>query len=197
MPDPAPPARSVRAGSGPLPRPMSAIVRPLHRYALTIASPSGNGMIQIRHVRPLVASLLLSLLAGPVFAADIYRWVDDEGVVHYTENPPRERPYEAVQAAPPPADDPEQRQQQIEQLEREIEGTISGRRQQREQRAAERARAQERAARCEELRGMRNKLANSPQVRDSSEDYRVIPYEERQEKLEQFDRRIEEVCNGA
>lgn len=154
-------------------------------------------MIRNRSARLLVCCLLLVLAAPPLGAARIYRWVDDEGVVHYSANPPTEETYERLEGAPPPADDPEQRREQVEALRREIEGTISERRQQREQRATERARAQERAARCQRLRSMREKLANSPQVRDSSEGYRVIPYEERQRKLEQFDRRIEEDCGDA
>lgn len=32
-------------------------------------------------------SLFLCCLAFPVNAADIYRWVDDQGVVHFTDNP--------------------------------------------------------------------------------------------------------------
>lgn len=35
-----------------------------------------------------VAALLGSLLAAPVMAAQFYKWTDENGVTHYSENPP-------------------------------------------------------------------------------------------------------------
>lgn len=32
--------------------------------------------------------LLASLMGGPRFAADVYKWVDADGVVHYSDRPP-------------------------------------------------------------------------------------------------------------
>lgn len=52
-----------------------------------------------------VAAALLAL-AAPA-AAQIYRWTDAEGVVHYTQTPPPSGNYQAVtQKAPPPSTAP-------------------------------------------------------------------------------------------
>ncbi|NPV06159.1 MAG: glutaredoxin family protein [Syntrophaceae bacterium] len=44
----------------------------------------------LRHLMPLCAAILLfvALAAGLSGAATLYRWVDDKGVVHVSENPP-------------------------------------------------------------------------------------------------------------
>lgn len=36
------------------------------------------------------------LLAGPVAAKEYFKWVDDNGVTHFTNSPPKDRPSEAV-----------------------------------------------------------------------------------------------------
>jgi len=41
-------------------------------------------------------------------AAQVYRWVDDKGQVHYTQTPPPGKNAEQVGAPPPPADAPNQ-----------------------------------------------------------------------------------------
>ncbi|WP_169449462.1 DUF4124 domain-containing protein [Marinimicrobium agarilyticum] len=40
---------------------------------------------------PLVAALLGGLVTLPALAEDVYRWVDDEGVTHFTAHPPKNR----------------------------------------------------------------------------------------------------------
>ena len=57
------------------------------------------------HIRP---ALLLTLLltATLSYASGIYKWIDDDGQVHYSQTPPPNRPAELIQGAPPPANDP-------------------------------------------------------------------------------------------
>ncbi|MDZ7828747.1 MAG: DUF4124 domain-containing protein [Halofilum sp. (in: g-proteobacteria)] len=142
----------------------------------------------------LALPLLLPAVTGIASAADVYRWVDDEGVVHFTQNPPNDRDSVKLDAANPPADDPEARREQVDQLEEEIESTVERRRMEREGRAADRAREEQRQQRCRQLRDDRERLMNTARVREG-EDYRVITPEERKQKLEQYNRRIEELCN--
>jgi hypothetical protein len=44
--------------------------------------------------------LLLAFAAGVCPAAEVYRWVDDEGVVNYGEKPPANRPAQPVKTEP-------------------------------------------------------------------------------------------------
>lgn len=146
----------------------------------------------------LVVAFLQPGLPGIASAADVYRWVDDEGVVHFTQNPPNDRDSVKVDAANPPADDPETQRERIEQLNEDTTTEIYKRRLEREAKAEERARTAQLAERCAELRDKRNKLANSPKVRARTDDgsYRVLPYEERQQKLAEYDRMIADRCEG-
>ncbi|WP_347331163.1 DUF4124 domain-containing protein [Marinimicrobium locisalis] len=40
---------------------------------------------------PLAAALMTGLAALPTLAEDVYRWVDDDGVTHFTSHPPKNR----------------------------------------------------------------------------------------------------------
>ena len=46
-----------------------------------------------------VTALLLATVAAGA-STTIYKWVDDDGVVHYGDNPPSDRPVERVDATP-------------------------------------------------------------------------------------------------
>ena len=62
--------------------------------------------------------LLVLLLAGTV-AAGIYKWIDDEGRVHFGANPPQE--YESREITPPQAPTEEDVRQSQERLNRLME----------------------------------------------------------------------------
>ncbi len=54
---------------------------------------------------------LAGLVAMPVLAqAQLYRWVDDKGQVHYTQTPPKSGQFVTPRAAPPPSANPNQEQ---------------------------------------------------------------------------------------
>lgn len=146
----------------------------------------------------LTAIAIAMLLATPsTAAAEIYRWVDDEGVVHYSQQPPGDRAAKRVEAARPPADDPEQRRAATEDLRESNRVHFHEQRLKREEQARERERQADLRDFCNRLRGKREKLANSPKVRAQTEDgYRVMSYEERQQKLQVFDRRLAEHCGS-
>lgn len=48
-------------------------------------------------MRTLIWSLLLSCsLAFSLEASEVYKWVDEDGVVHFTDRPPQDQPYDQV-----------------------------------------------------------------------------------------------------
>jgi hypothetical protein len=114
------------------------------------------------YVLPLAASLL-ALLPAPPAAAEIYKWVDEKGVVNYGTTPPsgravKELPKEApgvtVVPAPPPLPPAAARNPTDERVER-LENALAAEKAARdaqEQRAEERRRAA--VAQCEENRGV-------------------------------------------
>jgi len=50
-----------------------------------------------------LAALLLALFAAPVLAKELYRWVDEKGVVHYSDKRPEGQAFERRQMANDPA----------------------------------------------------------------------------------------------
>jgi len=155
-------------------------------------------MTRTAYLALLMLAVLQSGWPDTAHAADAYRWVDDEGVVHFTQNPPNDRDSVKVDAANPPAEDPAARRERIDKLNEDTTTEIYKRQLEREAEAEERARTARLAERCAELRDKRNKLANSPKVRARTGDggYRVLSYEERQEKLADYDRMIADRCDG-
>ena len=86
------------------------------------------------------ALLLALLLATPLsHASDIYKWVDDDGQVHYTQMPPSGRPSERIKGAAPPANDPEAERSD---LQRQMDA-FDERRAQRDEEFAEQKREEE------------------------------------------------------
>lgn len=56
--------------------------------------------------RVLLIPVAAGLLAGSLSAAEVYKWVDENGVVHYTDTPPERQQAEQVEIAPPAATPP-------------------------------------------------------------------------------------------
>jgi len=62
--------------------------------------------LRCRRRKPLATiSLLLACLLPPGAGAEIFKWVDDEGKVHYGDSAPHERESETIQTPPPPSDE--------------------------------------------------------------------------------------------
>lgn len=65
-------------------------------------------------------AVLISLLAALLFVVGaIYKWVDEQGKVHYSDTPPPGRQYEVVTTAPGPSDEQQAEARQRAQATRE------------------------------------------------------------------------------
>lgn len=58
------------------------------------------------NMRSIPYALLTLLCAGSLAAADVHRWVDEDGVVHYGDQPPETAQTEELHIIPPPSDSP-------------------------------------------------------------------------------------------
>jgi len=148
----------------------------------------------------LLLACLLTGLTGPVSAekdSAIYKWTDDGGVVQYSQTPPPDRPSERMRRAPPPPEDP---------------GAVQGKLQERVKAMEERQAAQEDAAdkskKEEEIKKIvkkncdtaRKNLANlqlgGPRAyRTADGQVKRLTEEERQARIEEANKQIEEFCN--
>ncbi len=144
-----------------------------------------------------LGSLLLAL-APTVMAAQVYKWVDAQGITHFGAQPPEGTdaatvntntappkpssnfppPAAAMPTLPPSAD--EKQKAADEKVRQEV--------------AQQEA---ERAKQCQQLRTDVAQLKNNPRIRvdDGNGDLRRISEEERQERIAASEKSIRENCN--
>lgn len=140
-----------------------------------------------------LAGGLLLALSSTAMAAQVYKWVDAQGVTHFGAQPPQgqqvetvntvtapARPAAASQASPQgePAAAPDQRS-----IDRQVKQQVA------EQEA-------ERKRYCETLRTNLAQLQNNPRVRvEENGEVRRITEEERQARITETQEKIVENCN--
>ncbi|MGK9045736.1 DUF4124 domain-containing protein [Stutzerimonas chloritidismutans] len=138
-----------------------------------------------------LAGGLLLALCGNVMAAQVYKWVDAQGVTHFGAQPPQGQQVESVNTVTAPAkpaatpapvaeDETEDDQQSID---RKVKRQVA------EQEA-------ERKRYCETMRTNLAQLQNNPRVRvEEKGETRRITEEERQAKIAETRGKIAENCN--
>ncbi len=138
-----------------------------------------------------LAGGLVLALCGNVMAAQVYKWVDAQGVTHFGAQPPQGQQVETVNTVTAPAksttmpapvveDETEVDQQSID---RKVKRQVA------EQEA-------ERKRYCETMRTNLAQLQNNPRVRvEEKGETRRITEEERQAKIAETRGKIAENCN--
>jgi|TARA_A100001391_G_scaffold157254_2_gene115485 hypothetical protein len=138
-----------------------------------------------------LAGGLVLALCGNVMAAQVYKWVDAQGVTHFGAQPPQGQQVETVNTVTAPAksttmpapvveDETEVDQQSID---RKVKRQVA------EQEA-------ERKRYCETMRTNLAQLQNNPRVRvEEKGETRRITEEERQAKIAETRSKIAENCN--
>lgn len=147
-------------------------------------------------MRPATAlTLLLAMLSTPCQAA-IYKWVDEKGVTHYTEQPPPDGkgqeieprlPQASKQTTHPPASKPEGSKGANDQPTDQVNGkpkevlTVS---------------PDQLAEQCQKARQRLQQLESSPRILYRGADGEMIraPEEERQRMIDEERKRIELYC---
>lgn len=146
---------------------------------------------------PVLFGLLLGLVFSvPAHAAEIYKWIDEDGVTHYGQEPPPSADAKRVGVDSPPDEEVERERQEMEDTGEELEANREARREaEREERRSAEEREQ-RERRCADLRESLKKLTENRRllVPDGEGDVRRLPEEERQERVAERRRQIEENC---
>lgn len=112
---------------------------------------------------PAAAALLLAITPA-ISAAAIYKWVDQQGNVHYGSNPPAGQPAQTIQPPPPP---PAGSAQETKQLNKAVKAADAERAKQNkaQQKAAkEAARKKTMEANCRKARTQINMLHNRHRI---------------------------------
>ncbi|HEB98054.1 MAG TPA: DUF4124 domain-containing protein [Thiotrichales bacterium] len=99
---------------------------------------------------PLLAAAILVL--ATTAQAGIYKWVDENGQVHYGERPPPGSDYSSVAPPPPPATDTGTGQERIEKTREFLETSRKAREKAKQDAEKARAEAERRRKNCEAAR---------------------------------------------
>lgn len=144
----------------------------------------------------LTLCVLCSVVSIPAQAADFYRWVDDNGVTHYSQTPPPHRQTDQLKPPPPPAEDPAQAR---ERLDAQLQA-LNERRQEREQEAETERQALEaeriRKKNCQIARSNLENLetATNSLMRLPDGSHERLDEETRQAKMDEARQAIEKYC---
>lgn len=144
----------------------------------------------------LMLCVVCSVVSTPAQAADFYRWVDDNGVTHYSQTPPPHRQTHQLKPPPPPAEDPAQAR---ERLDAQVQA-LNERRREREQEAeAERQALEAEQVRQQNCQIARSNLENleiatNSLMRLPDGSYERLDEETRQAKMDEARQAIEKYC---
>ncbi|MDN6856024.1 DUF4124 domain-containing protein [Pseudomonas sp. CAN2814] len=143
-----------------------------------------------------LGSLLLAL-APTVMAAQVYKWVDAQGITHFGAQPPEGTSADTVNTstaqpkasnfpppAPPKATLPPSEDEKQKAVDAKVKQEVA-------QQEAQRVKQ------CEQLRIDLAQMKNNPRIRvdDGSGELRRIGEEERQERIAKSEKDIRENCN--
>jgi hypothetical protein len=139
----------------------------------------------------LTGSLMLALSATAM-ASEVYKWVDAQGVTHFSAQPPQGQPATAINTSvPPPRQAPAEPAPSVEERLDPEQAAID--KKVKEQVATQEA---ERKQYCESARTNLAQLENNPRLRIEEEgEVRRIDENERQERIVELKKSIAENCN--
>jgi hypothetical protein len=133
-------------------------------------------------------------LASPSLLAEMYKWVDDQGQVQYSQSPPPGRPAQTVK--PPPKVDSKAAREKLKQQLQDFEVRGDKRQEQAEADQKTQKQADERKAACEAARERLATLEGKPRILQYAEDgsSKRLSEEERQAGIAEARKKVEKHC---
>jgi type IV secretory pathway VirB10-like protein len=128
--------------------------------------------------------------------ADIYKWVDAEGQIHYSQHAPQNQEAQLIKTPPPPTINPDDAQKPVDAL---IEQQTKSTKEKQERLEKLKADAEQDAIRKENCRLAQHNLQqyqNNPnrRITDANGNVTRPPQEERQNKIIEFQQYIKDNC---
>ena len=149
----------------------------------------------IPYLRQFCLFLLLSTMSMMGYA-DVYKWVDEEGQIHYSQIAPIGQATEVLKAPPPPTILPADAQQKIDQLINEQNEAKYERKRHVQQQQQEIKQQEQQQENCKRSQDNLQKFLDNPGRRFKQADGTVIRLaeEERQKRIQEFKQDIKEYC---
>jgi hypothetical protein len=151
-------------------------------------------------MKPFPVSLLLStfLLTGSHAMAGIYRWVDDQGQVVYSQTPPPgDREVSELAPPPPPAEAPDAALERIRSQTRKLEKASQERREEKAEKDKRKQEEKIRKKNCETARRNLETLKSRPPntlYRTGEGEYRRFTIDELNQQIAEQEKLIRENC---
>ncbi|WP_457667920.1 DUF4124 domain-containing protein [Thiolapillus sp.] len=144
----------------------------------------------------LSASLLIMITSA---SAGMYRWVDDQGNVVYSQQPPPDnRASKNIAPPPPPAESPEDSLEKSRELNKKLDAIQEERNKARQERLKAESERKERKARCSSAQKDLKILMERPSntlYRTGEDEWQRFTQEERSERIGKLKEVIKENCN--
>jgi len=146
-----------------------------------------------------ITALLIAFLATNVSMAGLYKWTDDKGQVHYSDKVPGDTKAKSESLNPNTAL-PSGVEKEKSKLDKQVEEMNKRRAEEKkkEEEANKKAAAEKvRKEQCMTLRkNMQTFLTKNRVSKTVNGEKVVIPYEERVKKMEETQKKLDEVCKG-
>lgn len=142
-------------------------------------------------------SLLTLLLFLPLTAAAvIYKWVDEDGNINYSEAPPPNIAATRLKAPPPPPVDPDQAMQALRDRAKAFDERRENRHKSAEELAENKQTAEKKQQRCAQLKKNLDTLNAHTRIQKQNEkgEYVALDDQQRLNSIEETKKRIKEEC---
>ena len=142
-------------------------------------------------------SLGIILLTAPIIGhSKMYKWVDEQGVTHYSQTPPQQGPVETIKPAPEPSADPAQSKSR---LNKQVEAFNERRKNKQEAQQKEdqtTAEQKERDTFCEQVRTNLASAKNNQRIAERTDDGQLVQLseEQRQAKIKKYEDQLQKFC---
>lgn len=136
--------------------------------------------------------LLLVLLAATAQAADIYRWTDAQGRVHYGDRAPASGAQKIVEPPPPSELSPDEANARLEAIRKQRRDALEARAKAKEEKAKSKDQQAKLAAQCAAARQQLQSTRAAQRIRDA--DGHWYTGDERVKKISELEASIREHC---
>ena len=149
----------------------------------------------IPHLRLVCLTFMLSLFTTTAFA-EIFKWVDENGQTHYSQQAPRDLPATVIKTPPPPTIDPNIAQQQVDELITEQEAEDQIRLEQQNQQKIEAEQLANQQRNCKIAQQQLEQYQNNPgrRIMDADGNVSRLAEEERQQKIQESQENVAKYC---
>ena len=129
--------------------------------------------------------------------AQAYKWVDENGQTHFSQQAPVDAESEVIKTQPGPKTTPEQSQQAVDELIQQQQNDIKTREEAKLEREQEQKKAESKSKKCDAAKNNLQKYQDSPNGRTRNADGEYIRLDEidRQNKIKQLRQDIQKHCS--